>query len=102
VSFTAFIEFMLSAIRTSLIEATGVIDEMSDVTKGRLFGRWQQIEQFMYSHDYIRNADVRKLCGISAATANRILAGFVAEGRLVRYREGRHWAYRLADEQQNS
>lgn len=30
------------------------------------------------------NADVRELCGVSAATANRILAGFVSERKLVK------------------
>ena len=43
------------------------------------------------------NADVRELCGVSAATANRILASFVAEGNLVKYHEGGHWAYRNHD-----
>ena len=42
------------------------------------------------------NADVRELCGVSVATANRILAGFVADGKLVKYREGGHWAYILS------
>jgi len=98
----AFIDFMLSAIRTSLIEAIGVSDEMSDVPEGKSAGRWEPIDQFMRSHDFIGSADARNLCGISATTANRILAGFAAESRLVRHREGRHWTYRLADEQQNS
>ncbi len=83
------------------MEAIDVSDEMSDVPESKPAGRWEQIEHFMRSHEYIRNADVRSLCGVSAATANRILAGFAAEGRLVRYREGRHWAYRLADKEQN-
>ena len=43
------------------------------------------------------NADVRELCGVSAATANRILASFVAEGNLIKYHEGGHWAYRNHD-----
>lgn len=41
------------------------------------------------------NADVRELCGVSAATANRILAGFVTEGKLNKCCEGGHWVYRL-------
>lgn len=44
------------------------------------------------------NADVRVLCGVSAATANRILAGLVAEGKLVKYREGGHWGYKLLEQ----
>lgn len=49
----------------------------------------------METHSYIMNADVRALCGVSAATANRILAGLVTEGKLIKCREGGHWAYKL-------
>lgn len=94
VSSTAFIEFMLAAIKTSLIESANVSDVMSDVPKDKTSERWKQIEQFLKHHDVIQNANVRKLCGVSAATANRILARFAAEGRLVKCREGGHWAYR--------
>jgi len=57
--------------------------------------RWEQIEKFLETHPYIMNADVRTLCGVSAATANRVLAGFTFKGKLVKYREGGHWAYIL-------
>ena len=92
---TAFIEFMLSAIRTSLIDAYDVSDEMSDETIGLSENRRKQIEKFLETHPFVMNADVRELCGVSAATANRILAGCVADKKLEKYREGRHWAYRL-------
>ena len=95
VSSTAFIEFMLSAIKASLMEVVYLSDGMSDAPKDKAVERWRQIEQFLESHDVIQNADVRQLCGVSAATANRILAGFVAEGRLVKCRESGHWAYQL-------
>lgn len=26
--------------------------------------RWQMIEQFLQTHEYIMNADVRELCGV--------------------------------------
>ena len=42
------------------------------------------------------NADVRKLCGVSAATANRILAGLVKERKLAKCRQDGHWAYMLS------
>lgn len=93
VSSTAFIEFMLSAIKASLRETVSMSDEMSDAPKDKAAERWMQIEQFLESHNVIQNAHVRQLCGVSAATANRILAGFVAEGRLVKCRESGHWAY---------
>lgn len=31
------------------------------------------------------NADVRSLCGVSAVTANRILADLVTQGKLAKY-----------------
>ena len=83
---TVFIEFMLSAINTS--------DEMRNGPMDKATMRWKQIEKFLETHEFIMNADVRTLCGVSAATANRMLAGLTAEGNIVKYREGGHWAYR--------
>ena len=94
VSSTAFIEFMLSAIKASLMEAINMSDGMSDTPKDKAADRWKQIEQFLEHHEVIQNADVRQLCGVSAATANRILAKLAAEGKLVKCRESGHWAYR--------
>ena len=91
---TVFIAFMLSAIKASLIDAINASDEMSDGAMDKATMRWKQIEKFLETHPYIMNADVRALCGVSAATANRILAGLTAEGKLVKYREGGHWAYK--------
>lgn len=93
---TVFIEFMLSAIKASLIDATSTSDEMSDGPMGKATMRWMQIEKFLEAHPYIMNADVRALCGVSAATANRILAGLVKKRRLVKCRQGGHWAYALS------
>ena len=97
VSSTTFIEFMLSPIKSSLIESTSMSDEMSDAPKDKAMERWRQIKHFLESHNVIQNAHVWQLCGVSAATANRILAGFTAEGRLLKGREGGHWADRRAD-----
>ena len=90
----AFIEFMLSAIKASLMEGVNMSDEMSDAPKDKVAERWKQIERFLENHDVIQNADVRQICGVSAATANRILSKLAAEGKLVKCREGGHWAYR--------
>ena len=92
---TVFIKFMLSAIKTSLIEAINASDEMSDgkMDKARL--HWKKIEEYLKIHDYIMNADVRELCGVSAATANRILASFVKKEKLSKYQENGHWAYSM-------
>lgn len=92
---TVFIEFMLSAIKTSLMGAINTSDEMSDGKMDKAQVRWKQIEKFLETHDYIMNADVRILFGVSAATANRILARLASKGILVKYRKCGHWVYKL-------
>ena len=94
---TVFIEFMLSTIKASLMDAINTSDEMGDGAMDKATMRWKQIEKFLESHEVIMNADVRTLCGVSAATANRILAGFVSEKKLLKYHKGGHWAYQLID-----
>lgn len=92
---TEFIEFMLSAIKASLTDAINLSDGKSDGPMDKATMRWKQIEKFLKTHPFIMNADVRELCGVSAATANRILTGLAAEGNLTKCREGGHWAYKL-------
>lgn len=92
---TVFIEFMLSAIKASLMDAINTSDEMSDGAMDKATVRWRQIEKFLETHEFIMNADVRALCGVSAATANRVLAGLTAERKLVKYSRNGHWAYKL-------
>lgn len=91
---TAFIIFMLSAIKEALVEAVEVSSAAQDMTDKNL--RLFKIEQFLRKNDYIANADVRQLLQVSSATANRILAGLVAEGKLEKIRVGKSWAYVLA------
>ena len=93
---TVFIEFMLTAIKASLIDAINTSDEMSDGPMDKAAMRWTQIEKFLQTHEFIMNADVRNLCGVSAATANRILAGLVTKSKLVKYHISGHWRYKLA------
>ena len=88
---TPFIEFMLSVIKSDLLEA--VRTKNSSMNKD-LF-RWSQIENFLKSHPMILNADVRDLLHVSSSTATRILAQLVTEGKLVKCRQGSHWAYHL-------
>lgn len=92
---TVFIEFMLSAIKASLIEATNASDETSDATEDKTAIRWSKIAGYLKTHPFIMNADVRDLCGVSAATANRILAELVRKEKLAKCRESGHWAYRM-------
>ena len=95
---TAFIEFMLSVIKASLIDAIHTSDTMSAGKMDKKTLRWQKIEQFLQTHEYIMNADVRELCGVSAATANRILANFASDGKLMKSRVGGHWGYKLLEQ----
>ncbi len=87
---TAFIEFMLSAIKEALIEAvqTGNVENMS--TEER---RWYQIERFLKKNGTITNADVREMLGVSAATANRILVKMVKADKIQKIRIGKSWGY---------
>ena len=88
----AFIEFMLSAIKEALIEAvqTSNIESMSIEEQ-----RWHQIERFLKKNGTIVNADVRDMLGVSAATANRILAKMAEEERIQKIRIGKYWGYKL-------
>ena len=68
-------------------------DEMRDVPKDKAAERRKQIEQLLERHDAIQNADVRQLCGVSAATADCISAKLAAEGKLVKCHKGGHRTY---------
>lgn len=92
---TVFIEFMLSAIKASLLDAVSTSDEMSDDKMDKATMRWRQIEKFLEAHEFIMNADVRTLCGVSPATANRILLSLIVEEKLIKYRANGHWVYRI-------
>ena len=95
---TAFIEFMLSTVKASLIDAVHTSDATSGGKMNKKALRWQKIEQFLQTHEYIMNADVRELCGVSAATANRVLAGLTNEGKLYKARANGHCVYQLNPE----
>ncbi len=94
---TVFIEFMLSAIKASLIDALNTSDEMGDGPMDKATLRWKQIEKFLETHPFIMNADVRTLCGVSAATANRILANLVINGNLNKCHKNGYWAYKTSN-----
>ena len=89
---TAFIEFMLSAIKGALLEAvqSGNTESMSAEEQ-----RWLQIERFLKKHGTITNADVREMLGVSSATANRVLAKNVEAGKIQKVRIGKSWGYNL-------
>ena len=89
---TAFIKFMLSAIKEALLEAVQVGNAENMSTEEQ---RCYQIERFLKKYETITNADVREMLGVSAATANRVLAKMTEEGRIQRLRIGKSWGYEL-------
>ena len=89
---TAFIEFMLSAIKEALLEAVQVGNTENMSTEEQ---RWLQIERFLKKHGTITNADVREMLGVSSATANRVLAKNVEAGKIQKVRIGKSWGYSL-------
>jgi Fic family protein len=93
---TAFLEFMLSAIKASLMDAISMSDALSDGKPDKAAMRWQKIERFLQTHEYIMNADVRALCDVSPATANRTLVELVKNGKLTKSRVHGSWKYQLA------
>ena len=90
---TAFIVFMLSAIKEALEEAveTTVVTQKMSGKDLRLY----KIEKFFDKNDCITNADIRQMFNVSSATANRILAKMVDEGKLQKIRLGKSWGYTL-------
>ena len=88
---TAFIEFMLSAIKEALLEAVQTCGVAQKMTNEEL--RWYKIERYLKKNGAITNADVRMLLQVSPATANRILAKLVEEGKIQRVRAGKSWEY---------
>ena len=53
-------------LRASLMQTKKIIDEMSDGKLDKKALHWQKAEQFLQTHEYIMNADVRELCGVTA------------------------------------
>lgn len=90
---TAFIEFMLSAIKEALIEAVQTSGIAESAKKDAL--RLHEIECFLKKNGTIGNSDVRQMFQISAATANRILAKLCEKGKIQKVRIGKSWRYTL-------
>lgn len=90
---TAFIAFMLSAIKAALMEAVQTSGAAAGMTTEEL--RWYQIACHLKKNGTITNADVRLMFQVSAATANRILAKQTEEGKLRKTRIGKSWGYQF-------
>ena len=67
---------------------------MSDAARYKASRCKHRILDYLDKHEYIMNADVRKLCKVSAATANRILAEMVSDSTLSKHHINGHWAYK--------
>ena len=92
---TVFIAFMLKAIRTALTETVPEQAAAGAKPADRAADRRRKVLDWLREHPQIMNADVQKLCGVSSATANRILADLAAEGAIVKCRINGHWGYTL-------
>ena len=90
---TVFIEFMLGIVKEALTEA---INEQP-VAQSKEEVRWAKIAAFLRMNHIIQNVDVQNLLDVSPATASRVLNTLTKEGKLVKVRNGRYWAYKLAD-----
>ena len=90
---TVFIEFMLSVIKTALLEADETSPVRTSEKVSKADARWNTIKAFLQKHDRIMNADVQMLFGVSPATANRILDRLMNEDKLTRVRIGSYWGY---------
>lgn len=99
-SSTAFITFMLEAIKAALPEAiesnvhTPASTEIVAVQTAPV-NRWKTIETWLTEHGQIKNADLQRLLGVSTATASRLLREWTAEGKLRKARVGSYWSYTL-------
>lgn len=58
---------------------------MSDVKFDKVAFLWSKIEAHLKTHGYVINADMRELCGVSAAMTNSILVFFFSEGKLINF-----------------
>lgn len=91
---TVFIEFMLEAIRDTMLEAAEGVTPVPPSKADKVFARESIIMDYLNENNTITNSDVRDLLHVSSATANRVLNTMADEGMLVRFRSGRTWAYR--------
>lgn len=92
---TAFIEFMLSAIKDAVLEAAEVAAPAKLNTAQKNERRRDFVINYLNGHPYIMNADVCAGLNVASATANRILVGLWHDGTLERIRVGKYCGYQL-------
>ena len=91
---TVFIEFMLGVIKEALQEAISEQPAEKPTMQSKEELRWEKIADFLRRNSTIQNSDVQNLLDVSPATASRILNALTKEGKLIKVRSGRYWAYR--------
>ncbi len=91
---TVFIEFMLDAIKTALLEALATSEKSSGKSAQQYALRRHFVLDHLSANAIIRNSDLCEGLGVSSATANRVLRDMVEEGTLERVRDGKSWGYR--------
>ena len=93
---TVFIGFMLSAIKTALLEASDITENPRGKNAQNAAARRAFVLDYLAEHSLVRNADICSGLGVSSATANRILRELTEDGILERVRDSKTWAYRAA------
>lgn len=94
---TAFIEFMLGIIKEALQEAIDEQPAEKPSMQSNEELRWEKIADFLRTNSTIQNSDVQNFLDVSSATASRILNALTKEGKLIKVRNGRYWAYKAAE-----
>lgn len=64
---------MLLDIKASLTEVINTSDAMSDGKIDKVAFRWNKIQEYLKTHDYIMNADVRDVGGDSKADSSILI-----------------------------
>ena len=88
---TVFIEFMLGAIKSALLDVT----ESSSAKTDKASNREKVIKEYLISNNVISNKNVCELFNVSTSTANRILNAMLEKGDIIKFKNGKYWAYKL-------
>ena len=88
---TVFIEFMLGAIKSALLDVT----ESSSAKTDKASNREKVIKEYLISNNVISNKNVCELFNVSTSTANRILNVILEKGDIIKFKNGKYWAYKL-------
>ena len=88
---TLFIEFMLGAIKSALLDVT----ESSSAKTDKASNREKVIKEYLISNNVISNKNVCELFNVSTSTANRILNVMLEKGDIIKFKNGKYWAYKL-------